>query len=88
MSIELIVLGVLVLAGVAVWYFNKDAKTSDLNNDGKVDVKDAVQAVENAAVGTVDVVKSAAKTAKRSAKKAATKATGGSTRKPRATQQK
>lgn len=88
MSIELLVVLILVGAGVAVWYFNKDAKTSDLNNDGKVDVKDALQAVENAASGTAAVVKTAAKTAKRSAKKAATKATGGSTRKPRATNQK
>jgi hypothetical protein len=76
-----------VLAGVAVWYFNKDAGKADLNNDGKVDVKDAVVAVENAAAGTAAVVESAVKGAKKSAKKAATKASG-AVRKPRATKQK
>lgn len=90
MSIEVIIGLAVVLGAVAIWYFNKDAKSSDLNNDGKVDVKDAVQAVENAASGTVAVAKSAAKTAKKSATKAASKAAGGSgtTRKPRATKQK
>lgn len=92
MSIELIIGLVVVAAGVALWYFNKDATTADLNNDGKVDVKDAVQAVENAAVGTAEVVKVAAKSAKKTATKAAAKATakatGAATRKPRATKQK
>ena len=76
------------MVGLTIWYFNKDAGKSDLNNDGKVDVKDAVQAVENAVVGTAEVVKGAAKSAKKSAAKATSKATGTSTRKPRATKQK
>lgn len=88
MSIEILVLVVVALAGVTVWFFNKDAGTSDLNNDGKVDIKDAVQAVENAVGGTAAVVKSAAKSAKRSATKAATKAKGTSARKPRVTKPK
>lgn len=88
MSIELLVVLVVLAGGLAVWYFNKDAGKSDLNNDGKVDVKDAVQAVENAVVGTAEVVKGAAKSAKKSAAKATAKATGTSTRKPRATKQK
>lgn len=84
MSIEILALVAVALVGLTVWFFNKDAGTSDLNNDGKVDIKDAVQAVENAVDGTVAVVKSAAKSAKKSATKAATKAKGTSTRKPRA----
>ena len=88
MSIEILALIAVALVGVTIWYFNKDAGKSDLNNDGKVDIKDAVQAVENAVDGTAAVVKSAAKSAKRSATKAATKAKGTSTRKPRATKPK
>lgn len=88
MSIELLAIAAVVLVGLTIWYFNKDAGKSDLNNDGKVDVKDAVQAVENAVVGTAEVVKGAAKSAKKSAAKATSKATGTSTRKPRATKQK
>ncbi len=55
MGIELLIV-VLVGAGLAFWYFNRDAKTTDLNSDGKTDVKDAVVAVEN----TVEGLKAAA----------------------------
>lgn len=89
MSIELLVVVVVVAAGLAVWYFNRGAGKADLNNDGKVDVKDAVVAVENAVAGTSAVVKGAAKSAKKSAAKATAKATGEKpVRKPRATKQK
>jgi hypothetical protein len=50
MGIELLIVG-LVAAGLAFWYFNKGAKSTDLNNDGKTDVKDVLVAVENTAVG-------------------------------------
>jgi hypothetical protein len=66
MSIELLAIAAVVLVGLTIWYFNKDAGKSDLNNDGKVDIKDAVQAVENAVEGTTKAVKSAARSAKRS----------------------
>jgi hypothetical protein len=55
MGIELLIV-VLVGAGLAFWYFNRDAKSADLNSDGKTDVKDALVAVEN----TVDGLKAAA----------------------------
>jgi hypothetical protein len=87
MSIELLVVLGVVLGGIAVWYFNKGAKSTDLNNDGKTDFNDLVVAVDNTVAGAktvadvnkdgkVDVadVKVVAKKAKASAKKAATNA--------------
>jgi predicted hydrolase (HD superfamily) len=84
MGIELLIV-VLVAAGLAFWYFNKNAKTTDLNSDGKTDVKDALVAVENTVAGVkaaadvnkdgkVDAgdVKVVATKAKAGAKKAAT----------------
>lgn len=56
---ELIILALVVLAGTAVWYFNKDAKTLDLNADGKVDAQDAKVAVEKAVKGVKAEVKEA-----------------------------
>jgi hypothetical protein len=87
MGIELLIVVVLVGTGLAFWYFNRDAKTADLNNDGKTDVKDAVVAVENTVEGlkaAADVnndgkvnaedVKVVATKAKATAKKAVSKA--------------
>ena len=90
MSFEsLLILGavVVVAAGLALWYFNKDTKSTDLNSDGKTDVNDLAVAVENAVTGVkaaADVnkdgkldaadVKVVATKAKATAKKAATKA--------------
>lgn len=98
MSIELLVVVVLVAGGFAFWYFNKDAKSTDLNNDGKTDVKDALVAVENTVEGlkaTADVnkdgkvdagdVKVVATKAKAGAKKAAAKIKATTTKKPKAT---
>jgi hypothetical protein len=78
---------VVVLGGVAVWYFNRSNKTFDLNNDGAFDRKDAEQAVANTVEGvkavadvnkdgTVDVAdaKVVATKAKKAVKKTATKA--------------
>lgn len=73
MSIELLIVLAVVAAGLAVWYFNRDAKSLDLNSDGKVDVADAKVAVENTVAGVEVVAEKAAKTVKKSAKKAATK---------------
>lgn len=82
-----IVIIVLVLGAVALWYFNRDVKTLDVNADGKVDVADAKVAVENVVEGVkaaadvnndgkVDVAdaKVVVEKAKAGAKKAATKA--------------
>jgi len=41
---------VLVVAG-AIWYFNRSSKNLDVNQDGKVDTKDAVAAVQNTVTG-------------------------------------
>lgn len=98
MSIELLVVVVLVAGGFAFWYFNREAKSTDLNNDGKTDVKDALVAVENTVAGvkaSADVnkdgkvdagdVKVVATKAKAGAKKAAAKIKATTTKKPKAT---
>jgi preprotein translocase subunit SecF len=64
-----IIIAIVIAAGVAIWYFNRD-KGLDVNNDGKVDVKDLEVAVEN----TVVAVKEEVKVAKAAVKKTATKA--------------
>jgi hypothetical protein len=86
-QMELILGAVVVVVLVALIYFNRSAKTLDINNDGKVDMADAKAAVDNTVAGVtaaadvnkdgkVDVadVKAAAKKATVGAKKAATKA--------------
>lgn len=96
MGIELLIV-VLVAAGLAFWYFNKNAKTTDLNSDGKTDVKDALVAVENTVAGVkaaadvnkdgkVDAgdVKVVATKAKAGAKKAAAKVKAPTAKKPKA----
>jgi hypothetical protein len=85
MGIELLIVVLAAGAGLAFWYFNRDANSTDLNNDGKTDVKDALVAVENTVAGVkaatdvnkdgkVDAgdVKVVATKAKAGAKKAAT----------------
>lgn len=56
---ETVILTVVVvgLVGLAVWYYNRDAKNLDVNNnDGRVDVQDAAQALRTTAQGiTQDV---------------------------------
>jgi hypothetical protein len=97
MSIELLVVVVLVAGGLAIWYFNRDAKTTDLNSDGKTDVKDALVAVKNTVAGVkaaadvnkdgkVDVadVKVVATKAKAGAKKASAKIKATTAKKPKA----
>lgn len=82
----IIALVVIVVVGALV-YFNRSAKSLDINNDGKVDLADAKAAVDNAVTGVtaaadvnndgkVDAadVKEVAKKATTGAKKAATKA--------------
>ena len=49
------IIGLLVLGGV-VYYFNKD-KGLDVNNDGKVDVADIKEAVDNAKAGVKAEIK-------------------------------
>ena len=83
---EIIVLLLIVAVGV-FWYYNRNTKSFDVNNDGKVDAADAKTAVENVVEGVkatadvnkdgkVDAVDAAVVTekVKTTAKKAATKA--------------
>lgn len=96
MGIELLIVLVVVLGGVAVWYFNKSAKSLDLNSDGKTDVADVKVAVENTVAGVkaaADVnkdgkldsadVKVVAEKAKKTAKKAVGKAKAATAKKPK-----
>jgi hypothetical protein len=82
----IIALVVIVVVGALV-YFNRSAKSLDINNDGKVDLADAKAAVDNAVAGVtaaadvngdgkVDAedAKVVVEKAKTGAKKAATKA--------------
>ena len=69
---ELVVFVVLVVAAGALIYYNRSARSLDINQDGKVDAADAVQAVVNAAEGAKQTAKKAAvkaKTATRSSSK-------------------
>ena len=57
MGIEIIAILVLVVVGGAFWYFNKDEKDLDINDDGKVDVADLKEAASNVAKGVKAEVK-------------------------------
>lgn len=48
---EIFILIVLAVAGGAFWYYNKDQKDLDINDDGKVDVADLKEAASNVAKG-------------------------------------
>jgi len=50
-----ILIAAIVILG-ALWYFNRDQKSFDVNSDGKVDFKDAGKAVENTVAGVKEVV--------------------------------
>ena len=69
MGIELLIVLLIPAGLLAFWYFNRDVKSTDLNNDGKTDVSDLAVAVENTVAGA----KVVAKKAKATAKKATTK---------------
>jgi hypothetical protein len=84
---EIIIALVAVVVVGALVYFNRSAKSLDINNDGKVDLADAKAAVDNAVTGVtaaadvnndgkVDAAdaKEVAKKATTGAKKAAVKA--------------
>ena len=65
MSVELIVALIVAIIVGAIIYFNRDTKSLDVNQDGKVDVEDAKAAVEKTVVG---VKKEVAKVATRTRK--------------------
>lgn len=70
---ELILVLVVVVAVGALIYFNRSARSLDINQDGNVDSADAVQAVQNAAEGMKQTVKKAAVRAKTAGRSAAKK---------------
>ena len=59
METIILILVVVGLAAAAVWYCNRDYKSLDINQDGKIDTKDAVQVIktttQNAAQNVRDV---------------------------------
>ena len=69
---DILIVLILIVATGALIYFNRSSRSLDINQDGKVDAADAVQAVQNATEGVKQTVKKAAvkaKTATRSAAK-------------------
>jgi hypothetical protein len=48
---ELLLLAIAVLAVGGIWYYNRNTKSFDVNQDGKVDVQDAKAAVQIAVEG-------------------------------------
>ncbi len=70
MELTTIIVVIAVIVIGLIWYFNKDAKSLDVNNDGKVNAADVKAAVANVEAG----VKRSAVRVKTQAKKTATKA--------------
>ena len=66
---ELILVLVVVVAVGALIYFNRSARSLDINQDGKVDTADAVAAVVNATEGVKQTAKKAAVRAKTAVRK-------------------
>jgi len=83
-----LILGLIVVVAVgALIYFNRSARSLDINKDGKVDSADAVAAVVNATEGVTQTAKKAAVKAKTATRSAARKssATKPAAKKTRAT---
>jgi hypothetical protein len=56
METVILIVVVVGLVGLAVWHYNRDSKSLDVNNDGRVDAQDAMQALKTTAQGiTQDV---------------------------------
>lgn len=70
---ELIILLVAVTAIAALIYYNRTARSLDVNNDGKIDLEDAKTAVDNTVTGVTVTVEKAAVQAKAAVKKPAAK---------------
>ena len=78
---------IIALAGVAIWYYNRGGQGLDVNNDGKVDLDDAKQAVANTAQGIVEDTRDARDLALSLASESAARATAAldKVKKPRST---
>jgi uncharacterized protein (UPF0333 family) len=72
---EFVVILVVVVAVGALIYFNRSARSLDVNQDGRVDAADAVAAMTTAAEGVKSTVKKAVVRAKTAGKSAAPKST-------------
>ena len=72
---ELVVMLVVVVAVGALIYFNRSARSLDINQDGRVDAADAEKAIKNAAEGVKTTVKKAVVRAKTAGRSAAPKST-------------
>jgi hypothetical protein len=88
MSVELIIALIVAIIVGAIIYFNRDTKSLDVNQDGKVDVEDAKVAVEKTVQGVKkEVVKATTRkgpgqtSAKRPAARAKSTKTNGRPRK-------
>jgi len=66
---------IMALGAVAIWSYNRGAKSLDVNSDGKVDIKDAKQAVVNTAQGIAEDVRDAKDLALSLASESAARAT-------------
>jgi len=77
-SMEIIILALVVvgLAVVAVWYYNRDSKSLDVNNDGQIDAQDAAQALKTTAQGISQDVRDTRDAALIAAAETAMKAAG------------
>lgn len=74
---ETIILGLVVLSltGLALWYYNRDSRGLDVNQDGRIDVKDAVTAAKKAATGITQDAREVRDLAVAAASESAAKAT-------------
>jgi hypothetical protein len=76
MEIIILALVVVCLVGLAVWYYNRDSKSVDVNNDGEVDAQDAMQALKTTAQGISQDVRDTRDAALIAAAETAMKAAG------------
>jgi len=74
---ETTILGLVVLGlvGLAVWFYNRDSKGLDVNQDGRIDAKDAVAAAKQAATGITQDAREVRDLAVAAASESAAKAT-------------
>jgi hypothetical protein len=76
MEIPIILLILAALAGGMIWYYNRKSHTLDINNDGRIDVQDAAQAINATVQGAKQDVRNARDAALVIAAESAMKAAG------------
>lgn len=45
---------IVAIAGGMIWYYNRDSQSLDINDDGKIDTKDAIAAGQKAVSGLAE----------------------------------